>query len=63
MRCQVVFLIFRNFGWGRRGPPGPVLPPWNTDAMTDQPRPQGQLDVQRWLGRCMLRLQQYERLM
>ncbi|MCE2689888.1 MAG: hypothetical protein LW862_08590 [Rubrivivax sp.] len=22
--------------------------------MTDQPRPQGQLDVQRWLGRCML---------
>lgn len=31
--------------------------------MTDQPRPQGQLDVQRWLGRCMLRLQQYERLM
>ena len=31
--------------------------------MTDQPKPQGQLDVQRWLGRCMLRLQQYERLM
>lgn len=31
--------------------------------MTDQPRPQGQLDVQRWLGRCMLRLRQYERLM
>jgi len=31
--------------------------------MTYQPRPQGQLDVQRWLGRCMLRLQQYERLM
>ncbi|MBK1613107.1 hypothetical protein CKO44_06420 [Rubrivivax gelatinosus] len=32
-------------------------------AMIDQPRPEGQLDVQRWLGRCMLRLQQYERLM
>ena len=31
--------------------------------MTDRPRPQRQLDVQRWLGRCMLRLQQYERLM
>lgn len=31
--------------------------------MTDQPRPEGQQDVQRWLGRCMLRLQQYERLM
>ena len=31
--------------------------------MIDQPRPEGQLDVQRWLGRCMLRLQQYERLM
>lgn len=31
--------------------------------MTDQPRPEGQLDVQRWLGRCMLRLQQYERLL
>jgi hypothetical protein len=29
--------------------------------MTDQPAPEGQLDVQRWLGRCMLRLQQYER--
>jgi len=31
--------------------------------MTDQPRPEGQFDVQRWLGRCMLRLQQYERLL
>lgn len=31
--------------------------------MTDQPRPQGRLDVLCWLGRCMLRLQQYERLM
>jgi len=31
--------------------------------MIDQPRPEGQLDVQRWLGRCMLRLQQYERLL
>jgi len=30
--------------------------------MTDQTRPQGRLDVQRWLGRCMP-LQQYERLM
>ena len=32
--------------------------------MTDQLRPEGQLDVQRWLGRCMLRLQQQcERLL
>lgn len=33
--------------------------------MIEQPRPAGQLEVQRWLGlgRCMLRLQQYERLM
>ena len=31
--------------------------------MTDQPRPDGQLEVQRWLGRCMLRLQPDERLL
>lgn len=31
--------------------------------MIEQPRPERQLEVQRWLGRCMLRLQQYERLM
>ncbi len=31
--------------------------------MTDDPRPELQRNVQRLLGRCMLRLQQYERLM
>lgn len=31
--------------------------------MTDQTSPKGQLEVQRRLGRCMLRLQQYEGLL
>jgi len=31
--------------------------------MTEDPRPALQRDVQRLLGRCMLRIQQYERLM
>jgi hypothetical protein len=33
----------------------------NEAAMT-APRPAGQLEIQRWLGLCLLRLQQYERL-
>jgi len=31
--------------------------------VTDDPRPEPQRDVQRLMGRCLLRLQQYERLM
>lgn len=32
-------------------------------ALADQPQPELQHDVQRLLGRCLLRLQQYERLL
>lgn len=37
--------------------------PLNPRPMTGDPRPELQRDVQRLMGRCMLRLQQYERLM
>lgn len=36
---------------------------YNEVAMSELPQPAGQVEVQRWLGRCMLRLQQYEHLM